>query len=203
MVSIRPARMEDLLNMQNCNLWNLPENYTFKYYYYHILSWPHLLYVADDNGIVVGYVLGKLDEENEDKDNIRGHITSISVLRTYRRLGQATKLMEATHKAMKSVYGAKKVSLHVRCSNRAALGLYKYRLCYDQSEIEAKYYADGEDAYYMVKILKDGFDLGQDKPIEEEVVKQEVYSGLTPLKQKVSSGQTKEDIARAQEEIKA
>ena len=86
MVSIRPASMEDLLKMQNCNLWCLPENYTFKYYYYHILSWPHLLYVADDDGTIVGYVLAKLDDDNTDENaEVKGHITSISVLRTYRR----------------------------------------------------------------------------------------------------------------------
>ena len=70
--------------------------------------------------------------------------------------------MEATHKAMKNVYEAKKVSLHVRWSNRAALGLYKYRLKYEQADIEAGYYADGEDAYYMVKHLVDGYNLGLD-----------------------------------------
>ena len=163
MVSIRPANMEDLLKMQNCNLWCLPENYTFKYYYYHILSWPHLLYVADDDGQIVGYVLAKLDDDNETKDDtVKGHITSISVLRTYRKLGLASKLMEATHRAMKNIYEAQKVSLHVRCSNRAALGLYKYRLKYDEADIEAGYYADGEDAYYMVKILTEGYNLGLD-----------------------------------------
>jgi len=39
------------------------------------------------------------------------------------------------------------VSLHVRVSNRAALRLYADTLQFEQSEIESKYYADGEDAY--------------------------------------------------------
>ncbi len=52
---------EDLLNMQNCNLLCLPENYQMKYYFYHCLSWPQLSYVAeDDNGLIVGYVLAKM-----------------------------------------------------------------------------------------------------------------------------------------------
>ena len=70
--------------------------------------------------------------------------------------------MEATHRAMKNNYEAENVSLHVRCSNRAALGLYKHRLQYKSSDIEAKYYADGEDAYYMVKELVEGYNLGID-----------------------------------------
>ena len=39
--------MQDLLDMQNCNLFCLPENYQMKYYLYHILSWPQLLWVAE------------------------------------------------------------------------------------------------------------------------------------------------------------
>ena len=32
-----------------------------KYYFYHILSWPQLLYVAEDHkGKIVGYVLAKM-----------------------------------------------------------------------------------------------------------------------------------------------
>ncbi len=34
---------------------------TSQYYFYHILSWPQLLYVAEDyNGKIVGYVLAKM-----------------------------------------------------------------------------------------------------------------------------------------------
>lgn len=50
-VSIRPATMDDIISMQNTNLWCLPENYNMKYYYYHILSWPQLLHVAEVAGI--------------------------------------------------------------------------------------------------------------------------------------------------------
>jgi hypothetical protein len=51
---------EDLLQVQNTNLWCLPENYQMKYYYYHIMTWPQLLYVAEDGGKIVGYVLAKM-----------------------------------------------------------------------------------------------------------------------------------------------
>jgi len=61
MVSIRRATIADLHNIQACNLWCLPENYTFKYYFYHYLSWPQLLFVAEDsNQRIVGYVLAKM-----------------------------------------------------------------------------------------------------------------------------------------------
>lgn len=60
MVCIRRATADDLLQIQYCNLMCLPENYNLKYYYYHILSWPQLIHVADDNGKIVGYVLAKM-----------------------------------------------------------------------------------------------------------------------------------------------
>ncbi|CAF5011284.1 unnamed protein product, partial [Rotaria sp. Silwood1] len=122
---IRNAIPEDLINMQNCNLLCLPENYQLKYYFYHGLSWPQLSYVAeDDNGKIVGYVLAKMEDDSDDAIP-HGHITSLAVRRTHRRLGLAQKLMEQASRAMVENFNAKYVSLHVRVSNRAALHLYQ------------------------------------------------------------------------------
>ena len=152
MVCIRQATVDDLLSMQTCNLMCLPENYQMKYYFYHILSWPQLLYVAEDyNKKIVGYVLAKMEEETTE---CHGHITSLAVLRTHRKLGLATKLMSAAQRAMEEVFEAEYVSLHVRKSNRAAFHLYTHTLGYKIHDLEAKYYADGEDAYDMRKLLK-------------------------------------------------
>lgn len=74
--------------------------------------------------------------EEDPSDGIQhGHITSLSVMRTYRRLGLAEKLMRQSRspliyvtnveRAMVENYDAKYVSLHVRKSNRAALSLYR------------------------------------------------------------------------------
>jgi len=41
--------------------------------------------------------------------------------------------------------------LHVRVTNRAALGLYEGKLGYKRIDVEEKYYADEEDAYNMKK----------------------------------------------------
>ena len=54
-------QVSDLLQMQETNLWCLPENYQMKYYFYHLLSWPDLSYCAKDaKGRIVGYVLAKM-----------------------------------------------------------------------------------------------------------------------------------------------
>ncbi|CDS03839.1 Putative N-alpha-acetyltransferase 11, NatAFT catalytic subunit [Lichtheimia ramosa] len=153
-MNIRQATVDDLLEMQNCNLLDLPENYQMKYYLYHALSWPQLSYVAeDDNGKIVGYVLAKMEEEPSDVPH--GHITSISVMRTYRRLGLAEKLMKQATSQMVEVFDAHYVSLHVRKTNRAAIGLYRDTLHFEVHDIEKKYYADGEDAYAMRLTLKE------------------------------------------------
>ncbi|GME71752.1 hypothetical protein B5S28_g1683 [[Candida] boidinii] len=186
-ITIRRARVEDMQGMQNANLHNLPENYTLKYYLYHILSWPQASFVAtttDEEWIesdepfeiiidsdienikadpqyvnkgekIVGYVLGKMDDDPDAEDKTpHGHVTSLSVMRTYRRMGIADKLMRQCLYALTENYKAEYTSLHVRKSNRAALHLYKDTLKFEVLSIEKSYYQDGEDAYYMKKILK-------------------------------------------------
>jgi peptide alpha-N-acetyltransferase len=122
-----------------------------KYYFYHILSWPQLLFVAEDpQRHIVGYVLAKLEE---DASEAHGHITSLAVLRSHRKLGIASKLMVQAQSEMAQLFGATITSLHVRVSNRAATNLYSRNLGYFVNQTEAEYYADGEDAYDMKKHL--------------------------------------------------
>ena len=137
---------------------SLPENYQLKYYYYHILTWPQLLFCAEDpaTGRVVGYVLAKMNDDggagggdSAGAPVVHGHITSLAVARSHRRLGVASRLMTATHRAMEEVFGAAFASLHVRVSNRAALRLYCGTLGYRVQDVEQGYYANGEDAYEM------------------------------------------------------
>lgn len=133
-----------------------------KYYFYHLLSWPQLLWVAEDfDGTIVGYCLAKMEEEsinnnessatqtNKQLPPRHGHITSLSVLRTYRKRGIATALMRRSQQEMADVFDAHYVSLHVRKSNRAAYHLYSVTLAYEVNDVEKGYYADGEDAYDM------------------------------------------------------
>lgn len=181
-MDIRALQPSDIPHVQLTNITNLPENYFLKYYLYHALSWPQLSYVAVDLSHtkpgeppkIVGYVLAKMEEEPTDGVQ-HGHITSLSVMRTHRRLGLAEKLMRQsreftlqpstilpkfslkvptqTEKAMVEAFAAKYVSLHVRVSNKAALHLYRDTLQFEVDKVEEKYYADGENAYSMRKDL--------------------------------------------------
>uniref|UniRef100_F6VM75 N-terminal amino-acid N(alpha)-acetyltransferase NatA n=1 Tax=Equus caballus TaxID=9796 RepID=F6VM75_HORSE len=141
-MNIRNARPEDLMNMQHCNLLCLPENYQMKYYFYHGLSWPQLSYIAEDeNGKIVGYVLAKMEEDPDDVPH--GHITSLAVKRSHRRLGLAQKLMDQASRAMIENFNAKYVSLHVRKSNRAALHLYSNTLNFHVRALESAHRPPG------------------------------------------------------------
>ncbi|XP_026517482.1 N-alpha-acetyltransferase 10-like, partial [Terrapene carolina triunguis] len=74
---------------------------------------PQLSYIAEDeNGKIVGYVLAKMEEDPDDLPH--GHITSLAVKRSHRRLGLAQKLMDQASRAMIENFNAKYVSLHVR-----------------------------------------------------------------------------------------
>ncbi|ERE65557.1 rho GTPase-activating protein 4 [Cricetulus griseus] len=140
-MNIRNARPEDLMNMQHCNLLCLPENYQMKYYFYHGLSWPQLSYIAEDeNGKIVGYVLAKMEEDPDDVPH--GHITSLAVKRSHRRLGLAQKLMDQASRAMIENFNAKYPKNQVCLHPTPRI-----------SEVEPKYYADGEDAYAMKRDL--------------------------------------------------
>lgn len=142
-----------------------------KYYFYHILSWPQLMFVAEnEKGKIVGYVLSKMEEE---PSAVHGHITSLAVLRPYRKLGLARRLMHCAHQAMKETFKAQYASLHVRKSNSAAKHLYIETLGYEVHDIEAKYYADAEDAYDM----RCHFNRKEDGSSSREDKKNEAKSG--------------------------
>merc|ERR1719482_1728777 len=105
------------------------------------------------NNKIVGYVLAKMEDES---DELHGHITSLAVLRSHRRMGIAARLMRASMKAMEETFNAEFVSLHVRYTNRAAFTLYSQTLGFEINDIEKGYYADKEDAYDMRKMLTAG-----------------------------------------------
>lgn len=75
----------------------------------------------------MGGQVAYVEIHREEDPNVppHGHITSLSVMRTYRRLGLAQKMMIQSTLQMKEVFGAHYVSLHVRKTNRAAIGLYR------------------------------------------------------------------------------
>ena len=160
-VRIRQAAILDVVDMQRINLVCLPENYQVQYFWYHLMQWPHLIYVAEAEcgGVmrVVGYVLAKMDDDESDARLLSaapsGHITSIAVMRTHRNRRVAKRLMLRAMQRMVDQYHASRCSLHARSRNRAALVLYAQSLGFNVERVEERYYADGEDALLMSRSL--------------------------------------------------
>lgn len=160
MANIRRARLDDLFAVQHCNLLCLPENYQMRTHMQHLLFFPNLLYVAEDHdGTIVGYVLAKVHEEVERRQRHSkrgqarlqryGHVTSLAVLPTHRKLGIAKRLMALAHDTLCDTYKVEYSSLNVRVSNEAAHHLYVRSLGYEVFNTDTKYYADHENAYEM------------------------------------------------------
>lgn len=123
------------------------------YWMFHYLHSPQGTHVSvDDNGKILGYVLGKMDDEGRNKKPpvpLHGAITSVAVFNAYRKLGIATKLLGYTHRTFRECFHAEYVNLHVRETNRAAQILYMRTFHYTRQSIEEKYYADGENAWSL------------------------------------------------------
>lgn len=151
-IQYRPVTANDLLSIQACNIECLPENYQFKYYLYHYISWPRCSWVATSEGKIVGYVLTKIEEETGKFP--WGHITSIAVSLPYRGIGIAENLMKCAEISLFHFYKVVSVTLHVRVSNKAAIHLYRDKLGFTVRNTDEKYYADGEDAFNMIKTIK-------------------------------------------------
>ncbi|KAI6028870.1 silencing group B protein, partial [Pisolithus orientalis] len=140
----------DLINIQRCNQLCLPENYLAQFWAFSIVSWPHASFLAENaGGMVVGYVLASVEPVDGQPHLLIGHINSLAVLRPYRRLGLAKRLMNISRESMTSTYHLQYIQLNVRISNRAALALYRDVLGYTIYRVERKYYADSEDAFTM------------------------------------------------------
>ncbi|KAJ8590728.1 acyl-CoA N-acyltransferase [Rhizopogon salebrosus TDB-379] len=149
------AQPKDLTGIQQCNLENLPENYHMKFWAFSSIMWPEVSFLAEDSsGRVVGYVLSSVEPDEEFPWLQVGHVNSLSVLRTYRRLGLAKRLMLLSKKAMTESYDIEYIQLHVRKSNRAAFTLYSEGLGFQIHRKEIGYYGDGEDAYSMRAAVK-------------------------------------------------
>jgi [ribosomal protein S18]-alanine N-acetyltransferase len=97
--------------------------------------------VAEQDGKVVGYVVGYRSAENE------GHIFSVGVKEEYRGKGIGTELIHNICD-MFVANGLKYARLEVRNSNKGAQKLYR-SIGFVSCWTEKKYYSDGEDGMVM------------------------------------------------------
>lgn len=105
---------------------------------YHVRN--NLLYVADIDGNIAGYVLVLIKRTN-------AKLYSLGVAEAYRGKKVAERLMETAFKKLLSL-GFKRAVLEVRIDNAAAIALYK-RAGFNVIKILKAFYRDGCDAYLM------------------------------------------------------
>lgn len=108
--------------------------------------YPTTYFVAVCDGVVVGFVVGGLEDTGE---NIYGHLCNLGVSPRYRKRGIGKLLVNRVEHQF-ALELATGVQLEVRLSNATAQRFYR-RLGYrDVFGIE-HYYANGEDAIVMMK----------------------------------------------------
>lgn len=101
--------------------------------------------VAEDDAIV-GYVVA--DTSTEYGVPI-GHVKDIAVESERRREGIGRALLARALTTLAST-GVERIRLEVRRSNHAARSLYE-DFGFERHHVQSGYYADGEDAYVMVR----------------------------------------------------
>jgi ribosomal-protein-alanine N-acetyltransferase len=107
---------------------------------------PTTYFVAVNEGRVVGFVVGAMEDTGE---NIYGHIANIAVSRQYQHRGIGRLLVSRFEHQCILELGTG-VQLEVRVSNTAAQRFYRM-LGYHDIFVIDHYYANGEDAIVMMK----------------------------------------------------
>ena len=151
-IVIRKCTLEDLEGVIEVNEQELPEDYPYFFYKSILDNYPESFLVAcNSNGEIIGYIMWRV-ERNPSMNSLKlknnGHLVSIAVSKSYRRLGVATTLLSHSMKKIKK-YKIDEFVLEVRVSNYEAINLYK-RFNFQTHSVKEKYYRDGENAYYMI-----------------------------------------------------
>ncbi len=155
---IRPFKPEDLEAVERINRVFLPENYPSYFFMENYRRFPRSFFVAEDEkGNIVGYVMCRVESHYTKRDTlVLGHVLSIAVSKEHRRRGIGEALMLKAEEGLLS-YNSDAIYLEVRVSNEPAIRLYE-KLGYKKLGIIPFYYADGEDAFLMYKIVREGLD---------------------------------------------
>ena len=82
MATIRSFGMFDLLKFNNINLDLLTETFYTSFYGRYLSQWKEYCAVSEDiNGIIQGYILGKVegDKDNNEIKDWHGHVSAVTV----------------------------------------------------------------------------------------------------------------------------
>ena len=158
--NIRKFELKDLYQVISINRRCLPENYSEGFFISLYRNFPETFIVAEKDGVVVGYIMCRIEIGLSNISftlfsiSKKGHIISIVVLPEHQRKGLGQALIEKALENMVKFYNAKSCYLEVRVSNESAIRLYK-KIGFEVHTVIRGYYADGENAYVMIKKLQE------------------------------------------------
>jgi len=152
-LATRKARMSDLPEVIEINRQELPENYSPDFFREMLEEQGDFFFVEEDRGKIVAYVMCRREAGFSPFGEYfslspRGHVVSLAVRSTHRRMEIGRSLMRMVHEAMKNV-GIRESYLEVRTDNAPAIALYK-SMGYEIRKTIGAYYMDGTDAHIMV-----------------------------------------------------
>ncbi|HUW89561.1 MAG TPA: N-acetyltransferase [Candidatus Nanopelagicaceae bacterium] len=151
-IVVRRCTLEDLEGVIEVNEQELPEDYPYFFYKSILDNYPESFLIAcNSNEEIIGYIMWRVERApaiTSLKLKNNGHLVSIAVSKSYRRLGVAMTLLAHSMKKIKK-YKIDEFVLEVRISNYEAINLYK-KFNFQTHSIKEKYYRDGENAYYMI-----------------------------------------------------
>lgn len=149
--TIRRCEYRDLMHVMEINMIALSEHYSEYFFEELFREFPEAFLVAEINGIIVGYIMCKVEYGFSNFKRLgfvkKGHVVSIAVLKEHRGKGLGTALMQEAINAM-IARGCDEVYLEVRVSNEPAISVYENLKFVIKSRLRG-YYRDGEDAYLM------------------------------------------------------
>jgi ribosomal-protein-alanine N-acetyltransferase len=151
----RRFKPSDLEGVMKINRECLPENYTAHFFINLYKRYPETFIVAEINNEVVGYIMCRIETGLPNFKRLgisrKGHVISIAVISRHQQKGIGYALMREATQAM-AHYNTKECYLEVRESNLPAVELYK-KLGFQTVRTVKNYYADGENAFLMAKLL--------------------------------------------------
>ena len=150
---VRRAMPLDLPQVMEINRQELPENYSPEFFRDMLFEHGEYFFVASGEGRLLGYVMCRKETDfSPFREHFslspRGHLVSLAVRSSNRRMGLGRSLMEAAHDAMRR-NGIKESYLEVRAGNTTAISLYE-GMGYEIRKTVSSYYMDGTNAHVMV-----------------------------------------------------
>ena len=161
MTCYAPMQFGDLLTFNSVNIDRFTETYSVAFYGTYLTKWPdYQTVVRHPTGVMMGYVLGKVEGNGQDW---HGHVSAVTVSSCFRRVGLGEQLMKQLEDVSANVHKGYFVDLFVRRSNAGAKSMYE-KLGYVVYRTVLGYYQGGnpgenavhgrsEDALDMRKAL--------------------------------------------------